>query len=140
LAHGALHDEAAAHSPNVVIVDGDAAVRATLLQHLGPSCTAHEVEPAGAVRLLQELACVDIALVDCDPPPSQQAPIFRELARWPGAVCVLMSGNQQKVAQLRALGVFAPLVLDKPLQPDTLDAIRSAVLEIAETGLEPPGS
>jgi CheY-like chemotaxis protein len=141
LAHGALDEdgaldpEATAHLPHVVIVDADAAVRAALLRHLGPACTAHGVEPADAVRLLQELACVDIALVDCDPPPSQQAPIFRELARWPGAVCVLMSGNHQKVAQLRALGVFAPLVLDKPLQADALDAIRSAVLEIAETAL-----
>jgi len=141
LAHGALDedralDEEAAHLPLVVIVDADEAVRAELLRHLGPACTAHGVEPADAVKLLQELACVDIALVDCDPPPSQQAPIFRELARWPGAVCVLMSGNHQKVAQLRALGVFAPLVLDKPLQSDALDAIRSAVLEIAETALE----
>ena len=124
-----------APAPSVVIVDADAAVRATLLEHLAPACAAHEVEPAGAVALLQGLSYVDIALVDCDPPPSQQAPIFRALSRWPGAVCVLMSQNHQKVEQLRALGMFAPLVLDKPLQPEALAAIRAAVLEIAEGGV-----
>jgi DNA-binding response OmpR family regulator len=123
----------AASQPSVVIVDADATVRATLLEHLSPACAAHEAEPSGAVELLQELACVDIALVDCDPPPSEQAPIFRALARWPGAVCVLMSQNHQKVEQLRALGMFAPLVIDKPLQPEALDAIVAAVLEIGDT-------
>jgi DNA-binding response OmpR family regulator len=133
LAHGVI-DAESDHgvAPSVVIVDADAGVRAALLEHLAPACAAHEAEPSGAVALLQGLACVDIALVDCDPPPSQQAPIFQALSRWPGAVCVLMSQNHQKVEQLRALGMFAPLVLDKPLQPEALDAIRAAVLEIAE--------
>jgi CheY-like chemotaxis protein len=136
LADGVLDVESSpAAAPSVVIVDADAGVRATLREHLEPACAAHEAEPAGAVALLQGLSCVDIALVDCDPPPSQQAPIFRALARWPGAVCVLMSQNHQKVEQLRALGMFAPLVLDKPLQPEALDAIRAAVLEISDTGL-----
>lgn len=121
-------------APSVVIVDADARVRATLLEHLTPACAAHTAEPAGAVALLRGLACVHIALVDCDPPPSQQAPIFRALARWPGAVCVLMSQNHQKVEQLRALGIFAPLVLDKPLRPKALNALRAAVLEIAAAG------
>jgi CheY-like chemotaxis protein len=134
LADGVL-DVDSTPAPSVVIVDADASVRATLLEHLAPACAAHEAEPAAAVALLEELASVDIALVDCDPPPSQQAPIFRALARWPGAVCVLMSQNHQKVEQLRALGMFAPLVLDKPLQPEALDAIRAAVLEIAGAGL-----
>jgi hypothetical protein len=84
--------------------------------------------------MLQRLDVVDLALVDCDQPPSVQAPIFRELARWPHAVCVLMSANVQKVEQLRALGIFAPLVLDKPVQQDALEAIRSATLELALQG------
>lgn len=136
LADGALDAEGdRSAAPSVVIVDADAGVRATLLEHLAPACAAHEAEPAGAVALLQGLACVHIALVDCDPPPSLQAPIFRALSRWPGAVCVLMSQNHQKVEQLRALGMFAPLVLDKPLQPEALNAIRAAVQEIAEGGV-----
>jgi CheY-like chemotaxis protein len=80
--------------------------------------------------LLEAMAVVDVALVDCDQPAAVQAPIFRELARWPGALCVLMSGDAAKVEQLRALGLFAPLVLDKPVQPEALDAIRSATLEL----------
>lgn len=135
LGHGVVDagEVPSAHGPSVVVVDADAAVRAMVLRYLGPSCAAHEVDLAGAVALLEGLRAVDIALVDCDPPPSQQAPIFQALARWPGAVCVLMSQNHQKAEQLRALGVFAPLVLDKPLQPEALDALRAAVLEIADT-------
>jgi len=135
-AYGIADASSASQSaPSLVIVDADPRVRATLLRHLGQSCAAHDVAPAGAVALLRRLASVDIALVDCDPPPSQQAPIFRALARWPGTVCVLMSHDQQKVEQLRALGLFAPLVLDKPLQPTALAAIRAAVLEIAAAGV-----
>jgi CheY-like chemotaxis protein len=97
---------------------------------LANHCQTHAVEPGAAVARLRSLSSVDVALIDCDTPPSAQAPIFRELARWPGVVCVLMSANVQKVEQLRALGVFAPLLLDKPLQPEALDAICSATLEL----------
>ena len=31
-----------------------------------------------------------------------------------------------QIEQLRALGVFAPLVLDKPVQQEALDALRSS--------------
>jgi CheY-like chemotaxis protein len=120
--------------PCVVIVDGDADLRAALSGCLGAACQTHEVDPSSAVGLLQGLTAVDVALVDCDQPPSAQAPIFRELARWPSAICVLMSANAQKLEQLRALGVFAPLVLDKPLRREALEAIRSATLELAVPG------
>lgn len=118
-------------SPCVVIVEDDAGLRAALSGSIGSPCTTHAIDGAGAVRLLRRLPAVDVALVDCDQPPSAQAPIFRELARWPTAVCVLMSANAQKVEQLRALGVFAPLVLTKPVQHEELDALRSAALELA---------
>lgn len=117
--------------PRVVLVDDDSALCAALQRTLGASCQTLCVEPHGARALLETLDGVDVALVDCDQPPSVQAPIFRELARWPHAVCVLMSANAQKVEQFRALGIFAPLVLDKPIQQDALEAIRSATLEIA---------
>jgi CheY-like chemotaxis protein len=124
-----------AHS--IVIVEDDAALRDVLSRSLGswsgspgPYVT-HAVSTARAVELLQCLAVVDMALVDCDQPPSAQAPIFQELARWPAAICVLMSANTQKIEQLRALGIFAPLVLDKPVQQDALAALRSAALELA---------
>lgn len=116
--------------PCVVIVDTDEQLRSSVCRVLDSHCDTHPVEPGGAVDVLRELTLVDVALVDCDVPPSAQAPIFRELARWPGVVCVLMSANAQKVDQLRALGVFAPLVLDKPLQPEALDALCSATLEL----------
>jgi CheY-like chemotaxis protein len=116
--------------PSIVIVDDDAALCAALAGWIGESCRTHCVPPGDAVALLQSLPVVDVALVDCDPPPSIQAPVFRELARWPSAICVLMSGNTQKVEQLRALGVFAPLVLDKPVHQEALEAIRSATLEL----------
>jgi CheY-like chemotaxis protein len=116
--------------PCVVIVDADATLRSTLSACLGAACQTHEVDPGSAVALLRGLAVVDVALVDCDQPPSAQAPIFGELARWPSAICVLMSANVQKLEQLRALGVFAPLVLDKPLRREALEAIRSATLEL----------
>ena len=116
--------------PCVVVVDGDAALRSSVCRALANHCQTHPVEPGAAVATLRRLSIVDVALIDCDAPPSAQAPIFRELARWPGVVCVLMSANVQKVEQLRALGVFAPLVLDKPLQPEALDAICSATLEL----------
>lgn len=120
--------------PLVILVDDDAALCAALHRALGTSCQTLCVEPQGAVALLRRQAVVDVALVDCDQPPSVQAPIFGELARWPNAVCVLMSANVQKVEQLRALGIFAPLVLDKPVQQDALDAIRSATLELSLNG------
>jgi hypothetical protein len=47
---------------------------------------------------------------------------------------MLMSANAQKLEQLRALGVFAPLVLDKPLRREALEPIRSATLELAVPG------
>jgi CheY-like chemotaxis protein len=117
--------------PRVVLVEEDTALYDSLHRALGGACQTLCVEPRAAVALLQSLDVVDVALIDCDQPPSVQAPIFRELARWPHAVCVLMSANVQKVEQFRALGVFAPLVLDKPIQPDALAAIRSATLELA---------
>jgi CheY-like chemotaxis protein len=117
--------------PRVVLVDADSALGTTLHRTLGAACQTLCVDPHRAVALLQGLDVVDVALVDCDQPPSVQAPIFHELARWPHAVCVLLSANVQKVEQFRALGIFAPLVLDKPIQPDALDAIRSATLELA---------
>jgi DNA-binding response OmpR family regulator len=116
--------------PSIVIVDDDAALCDSLARRIGGSCVTHCVELEGAVALLQSLSAVDVALVDCDSPPSIQAPVFRELARWPSAICVLMSANTQKVEQLRALGVFAPLVLDKPVHHEALEAIRSATLEL----------
>jgi CheY-like chemotaxis protein len=116
--------------PCIVIVDDDVELCEGLSLTIGASCQTHCVAPAGAVALLQSLPAVDVALVDCDPPPSVQAPIFGELARWPSAICVLMSANVQKVEQFRALGVFAPLVLDKPVHPEALEAIRSATLEL----------
>ena len=116
--------------PCVVLVDDDAALRGALHRTLGSTCHLLCVEPTGAVELLQSLTSVDLALVDCDEPPSAQAAIFHELARWPHTVCVLMSANVQKIEQLRALGIFAPLVLDKPVQQDALDALRSATLEL----------
>jgi CheY-like chemotaxis protein len=116
--------------PSIVIVDDDPEFCESLTHWIGASCQTHCVAPDGAVSLLQSLTVVDVALVDCDPPPSIQAPVFRELARWPSAICVLMSANSQKVEQLRALGVFAPLVLDKPVHPEALEAIRSATLEL----------
>jgi pentapeptide MXKDX repeat protein len=116
--------------PCIVIVDEDVELCEGLSLTIGASCQTHCVAPAGAVALLQSLPAVDVALVDCDPPPSVQAPIFGELARWPSAICVLMSANTQKVEQFRALGVFAPLVLDKPVHPEALEAIRSATLEL----------
>lgn len=122
--------------PLVILVDDDAALCAALRQTLGDACQTLCVEPRGALALLQSLEVVDVALVDCDQPPSLQAPIFQELARWPHAVCVLMSANVQKVEQLRALGVFAPLVLDKPVQQDALEAIRSASLELSIASAE----
>lgn len=122
--------------PRVVLVDADSALYTTLHRTLGAACQTLCVDPHRAVALLQGLDGVDVALVDCDQPPSVQAPIFHELARWPHAVCVLMSANAQKVEQFRALGVFAPLVLDKPVQQDALDAIRSATLELALQGLD----
>jgi CheY-like chemotaxis protein len=116
--------------PCIVIVDDDVELCEGLSLTIGASCQTHCVAPAGAVALLKTLLAVDVALVDCDPPPSVQAPIFGELARWPAAICVLMSANAQKVEQFRALGVFAPLVLDKPVHPEALEAIRSATLEL----------
>jgi CheY-like chemotaxis protein len=116
--------------PCIVIVDEDVELCEGLSLTIGASCQTHCVAPAGAVALLQSLPAVDVALVDCDPPPSVQAPIFGELARWPSAICVLMSANVQKVEQFRALGVFAPLVLDKPVHPEALEALRSATLEL----------
>jgi DNA-binding response OmpR family regulator len=117
--------------PRVVLVEDDSALCAALRRTLGAACQTLCVQPQVALPLLQRLDVVDVALVDCDQPPSVQAPIFRELARWPHAVCVLLSANVQKVEQLRALGIFAPLVLDKPVQQDALEAIRSATLELA---------
>ena len=117
--------------PRVILVDDDSSLCAALQRTLGAACQTLCVEPQGALALLETLDAVDVALVDCDQPPSVQAPIFRELARWPHAVCVLLSANVQKVEQFRALGIFAPLVLDKPIQQDALEAIRSATLEIA---------
>jgi CheY-like chemotaxis protein len=122
--------------PRVVLVDADSALCSALHRTLGAACQTLCVEPQRAVALLQGLDAVDVALVDCDQPPSVQAPIFHELARWPHAVCVLMSANVQKVEQFRALGVFAPLVLDKPVQQDALEAIRSATLELALQGID----
>lgn len=119
-----------ARRPCAVIVDADDEVRSRVSHALGASCRTHRAEPAAAVALLEAMPVVDVALVDCDQPVAVQAPIFRELARWPGALCVLMSADSQKVEQLRALGLFAPLVLDKPVQPEALDAIRSAALEL----------
>lgn len=116
--------------PNVVVVDADETVCESIARYIGSACRTHCVAPSGAVLLLSSLSVVDVALVDCDPPPSIQAPVFRELARWPSAICILMSANAQKIEQLRALGVFAPLVLDKPIHPQALDAIRSATLEL----------
>jgi CheY-like chemotaxis protein len=117
--------------PLVVLVDADSGLCTTLHRALGAACQTLCIEPQAAVALLQSLDVVDVALVDCDQPPSVQAPIFHELARWPNAVCVLLSANVQKVEQFRALGIFAPLVLDKPIQQDALEAIRSATLELA---------
>jgi len=119
-----------ARRPCAVIVDADDEVRSRVSHALGASCRTHRAEPAAAVALLEAMPIVDVALVDCDQPVAVQAPIFRELARWPGALCVLMSADSQKVEQLRALGLFAPLVLDKPVQSEALDAIRSAALEL----------
>jgi CheY-like chemotaxis protein len=127
----ASNEPAEPRVPRVVLVEDDAGLCAQLHRTLGGACQTLCVGPQRAVALLQSLDVVDVALVDCDQPPSVQAPIFRELARWPHAVCVLMSANVQKVEQFRALGVFAPLILDKPIQRDALDAIRSATLEIA---------
>jgi CheY-like chemotaxis protein len=117
--------------PLVVLVDADSGLCTTLHRALGSACQTLCIDPGAAVALLQSLDVVDVALVDCDQPPSVQAPIFHELARWPNAVCVLLSANVQKVEQFRALGIFAPLVLDKPIQQDALEAIRSATLELA---------
>jgi CheY-like chemotaxis protein len=116
--------------PSIVIVDDDAALCESLARWIGEACQTHCAAPGEAVALLQSLAAVDVVLVDCDPPPSIQAPVFRELERWPSAICVLMSANAQKVEQLRALGAFVPLVLDKPLHREALEAIRSATLEL----------
>jgi CheY-like chemotaxis protein len=130
------HEPMELRVPLVVLVDADSALCSTLHRTLGAACQTLCVEPQGAVALLQGLDVVDVALVDCDQPPSVQAPIFHELARWPQAVCVLMSANMQKVEQFRALGIFAPLVLDKPVQQDALEALRSATLELALQGLD----
>ena len=126
------HDEGVGElqRPCVVLVDDDAVLCGALHRTLGNACHLLCVEPTGAVELLQSLTSVDLALVDCDEPPSAQAAIFHELARWPHTVCVLMSADVQKVEQLRALGIFAPLVLDKPVRQDALDALRSATLEL----------
>jgi CheY-like chemotaxis protein len=116
--------------PCAVVVDGDDEVQSRVSRALGAACHTHRARPAAALALLEGMSVVDVALVDCDQPVAVQAPIFRELARWPGALCVLMSANSEKVEQLRALGLFAPLVLDKPVQPEALEAIRSAALEL----------
>jgi CheY-like chemotaxis protein len=127
--------------PCAVVVDGDDEVQSRVSRALGAACNTHGARPGAAVALLEGMSVVDVALVDCDQPVAVQAPIFRELARWPGALCVLMSANTEKVEQLRALGLFAPLVLDKPVQPEALDAIRSAALELfgptPDAGTEP---
>ena len=123
-------DTDAGRLPNIVIVDDDSALCASIAGWIGTSCRTHCAAPSGAVPLLRGLSVVDVALVDCDAPPSIQAPVFQELGRWPSAICILMSANAQKVEQLRALGVFAPLVLDKPIHPEALEAIRSATLEL----------
>jgi len=80
--------------PLVVLVDADTGLCAALRRALGGACDTLCVEPSGAVALLRRQAMVDVALVDCDQPPSVQAPIFRELARWPHAVCVLLSAKR----------------------------------------------
>jgi CheY-like chemotaxis protein len=128
-----------ARRPCAVVVDGDDEVQSCVSRALGAACQTHRARPAAAVALLEAMAVVDVALVDCDQPVAVQAPIFRELARWPGALCVLMSADSQKVEQLRALGLFAPLVLDKPVQPEALAAIRSAALELFGPAVGPRG-
>jgi CheY-like chemotaxis protein len=128
--HEAVRTRRKPRRPCAVIVDGDDEVRSRLSHALGGTCQTHRAEPAAALALLEGMSVVDVAVVDCDQPLAVQAPIFRELARWPGALCVLLSADVRKVEQLRALGLFAPLVLDKPVQPEALEAIRSAALEL----------
>lgn len=125
--------------PSALVVDDDPLVRRAISRQL---VTAFEVFPAstlgGALATLERLEALappgrlNLAFVDYELPDGTGLPILERLEAWPDSVRVLMSANIKQLDEFRRCGRLVPLVLAKPLTFASIEAAKSAALEILE--------
>jgi DNA-binding response OmpR family regulator len=112
-------------------VEADPDVWRPLARHLGPElhvCLAATVAQAEVV--LADLERVDLAFVDLELPDGSGERILEQLARWPDAIRVLISGSGGCDEDALKNRTLANIVLRKPVLPRVIEALKRAALAL----------
>jgi CheY-like chemotaxis protein len=85
---------------------------------------------AQAEVLLADLERVDLAFVDLELPDGSGERILEQLARWPDAIRVLISGTGGCDEDALKNRTLANIVLRKPVLPRVIEALKRAALAL----------
>jgi len=118
-------------------VDDDPLVRRAISRQLATSFTVFlEGTMASALGTLERLEAqapsglLNLAFIDYELPDGTGVPILERLEAWPDCIRVLMSANIKQLAQFRPCGRLVPLVLAKPLNFESIEAVKNAALAV----------
>jgi CheY-like chemotaxis protein len=118
--------------PCALIVEHDAAIRHTLECAFDPELEVYAAKTAAeAAVLLEQLECVDIALVDFELLDEGGECILERLSRWPDSIRILISGQRPADESTLCNRALVNLVLRKPVAPPAVEALKRATLDLS---------
>ena len=135
-AGGATHSAAPMCSdrPCALVVDDDPLVRRAICRHLGGGFNVYQAaSEASALETVERVATrggFALAFVDYELPDGTGLPVLERLGAWPDSIRVLMSAHVGRLAAFRRCGSFVPLVLEKPLNLNSIEAAKRAALRV----------
>lgn len=106
-------------------------LRRVLARQLGPELDVRLAATlAQAEALLVDLERVDVAFVDLELPDGSGETILEQLAPWPDAIRVLISGRPDAEQEALKNRTLANIVLRKPVTPQVIEALKRAALAL----------
>lgn len=121
--------------PLALVVDDDPLIRRAISRQLA---TRFKVFPAGTlasaleslthIEALAPAQQLNLAFIDFELPDGTGLPILERLEAWPDSIRLLMSANAEQLSQFRPCGRWVPLILEKPLSFESIEAAKHAAL------------